>query len=189
MRTAMLGLSAVVLAFLAAIEDARAAEIVVGAGQSVQAAVESAPEGSEITLAPGTFDESITITKSLTLRGAGWAKTTVGPSRATSLTQKQKDEFFAALEAAGDPRERAKIAVALATRPTPPTLVVKSAKGVILRGIRFRGPSIGAAGSGLTNESLVSFDNSAGSIVDCAVVGPSMNGITIQGESDVKIER
>jgi hypothetical protein len=197
MRQATFWLSALALALalVVAVMDpvadgrATAAEIAVGAGQSVQAAVDAAPEGATITLAAGTFPESVTITKALTLQGAGWEKTTLGPDRAMPLTQKQKDEFFAALEATTNPDERVKLAVALATRQAPPSLSVKNAKGVVLRGIKVRGPVIGHAEGGLTNESLVLFDHATGSIRECAVVGPFMNGITIVGGSELTIEQ
>ena len=104
------------------------------------------------------------------------------------LTQQKKDEFFAALEATSDPQERAKIAVAFANRQPPPALTVKNAKGVVLRGIRFRGPATGDSRGVLSSESLVSFVNATGSMRECAIVGPFMNGVTILDGSDVQIE-
>jgi hypothetical protein len=172
MARAAIWTSIVMAAALTPAANGRPAGIVVGPGQSVQAAIDGAPQGAEITLPAGTFSESVTITKPLTLRGAGWEKTTIGPDRAMALTQKQKDEFFAALEATTNPRERTRIAVELATRQMPPTLIVKNSKDVILSGIRFRGHWIAGTGDSVTAESLVTFDNAAGSIVDCAVIGP-----------------
>jgi hypothetical protein len=191
MRQTTLWLSAIVAAVFPAVAPAgaTAADIAVGAGQSVQAAIDAAPEGATITLAAGTFPENLTITKSLTLQGAGWEETTIGPDRTMPLTQREKDEFFAALEAAGDPQERARIALALANRPASPTLSVKKAKGVVLRGIKFRGPPMGGPPEGITAASLVLFDDAAGSIRECAVVGPFMNGITILAGSELTIEK
>jgi hypothetical protein len=168
---------------------ATAEDIVVEVGRSVQAAVDNAPDGATITLAAGSFPETITITKSLTLRGAGWEKTMVGPDRMFPLTQREKDEFFAALEAARDPQERTRIALALATRQARPTLCVRKAKGVVLRGIKFRGPPMGGPPEGFTTDSLILFDNATGSISECAVVGPFMNGITLRGGSELTIEK
>ena len=104
------------------------------------------------------------------------------------LTQQKKDEFFAALEATSDGQERAKIAVAFANRQPPPALTVKNAKGAVLRGIRFRGPATGDSRGLLSSESPVSFVNATGSMRECAIVGPFMNGITILDGSDVQIE-
>ncbi|MEA2709191.1 MAG: hypothetical protein QOF78_1792 [Phycisphaerales bacterium] len=168
---------------------AAANEIAVAAGDSIQEAIDKAPEGATITLAAGVFPQSVTITKRLTLQGAGWEKTVVGAEKQASLTQKDKDEFFAALEATSNKEERARIAIAFATGQAKPTLVVKNAKDVVLRGIKLRGPPSGSADGGLTAESLLTFDNAAGTISGCAVVGPFMNGITVLGGSDVKIEK
>ncbi len=53
-----------------------AAETVeVKAGQSLQAAIDSAPAGAVLRLGEGTWQEDITITKSITLRGAGVRET------------------------------------------------------------------------------------------------------------------
>jgi nitrous oxidase accessory protein NosD len=187
MRQATLWLSAFVIAVSGA--AASAADILVGPGQSVQEALDKAPEGATITLAAGTFSESITITKSITLQGAGWEKTTIGPDKAMPATQKQKDAFFAALEAANDPQERTKIAVAFANRQAAPTLTVSHAKDVVLCGIKFREPPSGDASDGITSASLVAFDSSAALMSECAVVGPFMNGVTILAGSKIKIER
>jgi len=46
-------------------------------GQSIQAAVDAAPEGAVVQLAPGEWTEHVTIEKSLTLRGTGPEETTV----------------------------------------------------------------------------------------------------------------
>jgi nitrous oxidase accessory protein NosD len=189
MRPTRFWLWAAVATSFAPKANARAVEIVVRAEQSLQAAIDDAPEGAEIALDAGTFDESIIITKSLTLRGAGWERTSIGPGRVVPLTQRQKDDFFAALEASSDPKERTRLAIALANRQGSPALLVKKAKGVVLRGIRFRGPSIAEAGGHVTTESLVTFDDAGGSIRECAVVGPYMNGITLQAGSDVSVER
>jgi hypothetical protein len=168
---------------------AAATDIIVQAGMSVQAAIDAAPAGATITLPAGTFTESITITKPLTLQGAGWEKTTIGPDRPTPLTQKQKDDFFAALNAAKDQQERVRIAVTLATQSAPPALTVKNAKGVVLQGLRFHGPPTNSDGNRIGSESLITFDTASGTIRDCAVVGPYMNGVTILTGSEVKIEK
>lgn len=51
--------------------------IAVSPGDSIQSAIDSAPEGSVIILAAGTWIENITIEKSLTLRGAGPDRTII----------------------------------------------------------------------------------------------------------------
>jgi len=110
------------LGLLRSTSAAAPADIVVAAGQSVQEAIDKAPEGATIRLTAGAFKESITITKSLTLQGVGYEKTTIGPDSTALLTQQKKDDFFAALEATSEPEERARIAVAFVNRRLPRTL-------------------------------------------------------------------
>ncbi len=49
--------------------------ITVQPGESIQKAIDAAAEGAVICLTAGTWEDSVKITKSLTLRGAGWEKT------------------------------------------------------------------------------------------------------------------
>jgi TolA-binding protein len=71
-----------------------------------------------------------------------------------------------------------------------PTITVKGAKGVTIRGLRVRGSRTGNPGSVNTNETLVLFDGAAGATLsDSAIVGPFSNGVTITNGSDVHIEK
>lgn len=59
---------------------AGAATVTVSPGQSIQAAVDAAPPGSTIVVRPGTYRESVHVTKSgITLRGAGIGLTVLVP--------------------------------------------------------------------------------------------------------------
>lgn len=167
---------------------AAAQPIGVAPGESVQAAIDKAAEGATITLAEGVYPESITVTKPVTLVGAGWDKTTIGPDKAGAITQQQKDAFFEKLEATSDPNERARIAIELAASVQPPSLTVKDAAGVTIRGLRVRGPYSGNPGS--VNSTLVRFENATAAVMaECAVVGPSSNGVSIVNGSEVRIEK
>jgi beta-lactamase regulating signal transducer with metallopeptidase domain len=159
-------------------------------GESLQGAIDRAAEGATITLGEGVYADAITITKPITLVGAGCDKTTVGPETAGKLTQKQKDDFFKRLEGATDPEQRARIAVEFAVGMQSPSLTVKDAANVTIRGIRFRGPQSGNPGGVNPKETLVLFDNATGATMNgCAVVGPTSNGVSIVNGSDVRIEK
>jgi hypothetical protein len=190
MRQSKLWLWAIVMAVSGPFVEASAAaaDLIVRPGQSIQAAIDGAPEGATIVIAAGTYNEGIAITKPLTLQGAGWEKTAIGPVKTMPLTPKQKDEFFAALEATQDPQERAKIAVAFANRPPAPIISVSNAKGVVLRGIKFRGAPAGD-GESISAATVLTFENAGGAVSECAVLGPHDHGIRILRGSDVTIDK
>ena len=72
------GLVAGLLAVTAS--PASAATIIVGPGQSIQAAVDAAPPGSTILVRPGTYHETVTITRAgIRLQGSGANLTTILP--------------------------------------------------------------------------------------------------------------
>jgi nitrous oxidase accessory protein NosD len=55
--------------------EAQNCAVTVQPGQSIQQAINTVSEGALVCVASGTFTENITITKSLSLRGAGSAQT------------------------------------------------------------------------------------------------------------------
>jgi nitrous oxidase accessory protein NosD len=55
--------------------EAQNCVVTVQPGQSIQQAINTVSEGALVCVASGTFTENITITKSLSLRGAGSAQT------------------------------------------------------------------------------------------------------------------
>ena len=66
-------------------EEETSAAIHVAAGESIQAAIDAAAEGSTIALAEGVFRERIRVTKPLTLAGAGWDKTRLQPEGSVEI--------------------------------------------------------------------------------------------------------
>lgn len=74
------GIAAVGVASLAAALPAQARGIQVNAGESIQAAIDSAHPGDTIRVGPGVFQENLTITKSrIHVVGAGIGKTVLEP--------------------------------------------------------------------------------------------------------------
>lgn len=161
----------------------------VAPGQSLRAAIDQAAEGATITLDEGSYPERITITKPLTLIGAGWDKTVIGPEGVSAFTPQVEETFFDRIDATGDPEEEKRIWAETAALVAPPTLTVKDAKGVTLRGLRVRGPYAGG-GRIAGGHALVHFDNaSAATMTGCAVVGPFTTGVSIMNGSDVRVEK
>jgi hypothetical protein len=152
------------------------AEILVAPSQSLQAAIEACPPGSVIRLVAGVYSERITIEKPITLVGAGWDKTVIGPAGAKPPAPKETRD---ARDAGSVRAPRVLL---------EPTLLVRNTRDVELRGLRVRGPDSAADKGTLTEEALVVFDSAAVAVSECAGVGPSMNGISIRGASDVHLD-
>jgi hypothetical protein len=66
------------LAFALAASAVQAASFVVWPGQSLQAAIDAAAAGDNITVQTGTYNENITITKGIDIRGTGGAVLVTG---------------------------------------------------------------------------------------------------------------
>lgn len=66
------------LAFVLAASAVQAASFVVWPGQSLQAAIDAAAAGDNITVQTGTYNENLTITKGIDIRGTGGAVLVTG---------------------------------------------------------------------------------------------------------------
>src|SRR5687768_3610583 len=183
-------IAAVVL--MCAATSAAAAEITVAPGQSLQAAIDKAPHGATITLAAGVFDESVTINKPLTLRGAGWQKTALKPSkqRRGDRTQEEKLRFADELEATKDPERQMMLVRAYLNAAIRPTINVSgaAAKGVTLHGIKVHGVPTTLEENQQGADVVVEFrDHAQAKMIDCAVLGPGSNGVLVKDGADVEI--
>ncbi len=143
-------------------------------GASLQAAIDASEPGAVIRLAAGVYPERIKITKSLTLIGAGWEQTVIGPHDEPPAPRKSAEERRVS---------RAPSA------PIEPTLIVQGATNVVVRGVKFRGLHSGNREGGMSADGLVRLDAAGVTMQECAVLGPCMNGIEIRAGSDVTIER
>lgn len=164
-----------------------AGEIHVHAGESIQKAIDAAGTGATIHIDAGIFPEHLNITKSIILDGAGWDKTILKPGdHFTVHSNAEKIAFADQLEAAKNRNEQMRLVAEYLHESIAPTVMVQSAKEVTIRGLKISGiaPSK-STDSG--SECLVMFKNSGAKIIDCAILGPSNNGVIVTDDSDVQI--
>ena len=164
---------------------ARAADVTVGPGASVQRAIDAAADGATIRLAAGTYGGRVAIAKPLTLVGAGWDQTfiEVDTDAGPGHTDAEKISFATRLEAEHDPRAQMGLIRAYLSGGTAPTVTVRHAAGVTLSGLSVRGT---AGTSDHAVDALVRFEAATDArVVDCGLVGPAQDGIDVADGSDV----
>jgi nitrous oxidase accessory protein NosD len=76
----------IILSALALAQGLQAASFVVSPGQSIQSAINNATAGDNITIQTGNYNENLTISKGLDIRGAGGAVLVTGNLTITSVT-------------------------------------------------------------------------------------------------------
>ncbi|MBN1589741.1 MAG: right-handed parallel beta-helix repeat-containing protein [Pirellulales bacterium] len=157
--------------------------------KSIQKAVDAAPEGALIQIAPGSYDEQMTINKPLTLEGAGWDKTTLRwtDHGAPWDFAKSQAELLKRLQAVKSKEEQTEIVKeSQETAAKLSVLRVSNAQGVILRGMKISLPGTQAEGL-VASVSAVELQNAKACLADCAVVDCMGNGIRVADGSDVEI--
>lgn len=179
--------AACVLALTVLSQGADTADIHVRKGESIQKSIDAANPGATIHIDTGVFRERLKIDKPITLLGAGPDQTIIKPGDAVPHhTDAEKIAFADAVEKAPSDRQLRRIVSEYLGLQTAPTISVEGINGVILRGLKIQGVGPGKMpGSG--SESIVEFDHSQGQIIDCAIVGPSNDGIDIAAGSNVEI--
>ncbi len=164
---------------------ARADDVTVAAGASVQAAIDAAAAGATVRLPAGTVHERLTITRPVTLAGAGWDRTTIEADPTfKGHTDAEKLALGTQLDGAADEAAQEAVIREYTSRRVGPTVTVRAAH-VTLRGIGVRGV---AASGGPGVECLVRFDGATDArLVECGLVGPAGDGIDVVNASDVDV--
>jgi len=170
--------------------------VTVGPGESIQAAIDAAPEGATICLAQGVWEEHLAIRKSLTLRGAGAEETTIRGHRADTAVIRvhtpEDEEGMVVLEGLG---------VTGGSGMYGPGLLVEAASrvAVIDCGVFDNGFGIWLKGTAQATLSRTHvFDNAAtgiwladssrSTIADCTVSDNAFSGIWLTGEAQSVID-
>ncbi len=156
-------------------------------GEPLQAAIDAAAPGSVLKLAAGEWKEHVTISKPLTLEGAGWDKTIVRVEKPLrEPVQKAAQEIEPALRTATG-AEREKLLLRWRKEVSVPALFISAP--VILRGLRVQGFTPHGYNGTIESDTLVTVHRTRVVMEDCAVVGPYENGIAISENSAVEIRR
>ena len=155
---------------------ARADDVTVAAGGTVQQAIAAAPAGSTVHLPAGTFAGRLTIAKPSTLVEAGCDRTAlVADANPPGHTDAEKLALGTALDATADADAQGRAVQAYLARRVGPTLTIR-APHVTVRGLAVHGNP--AADDGGVS-ALVELDGVADAhLADAALVGPATDGST-----------
>ncbi len=162
--------------------------VVVRVGESIQKVIDAAEVGTIIEIEAGTFDERISITKSVTIKGAGWDKTILKPTTPTEaeILAARSEQQQTTIAAATQPNARA------ARRPVatiPPTITIESAQNVVISDLQIGGPTSLAEPGRVWGDVLFSVKQAGATIERCAIVGPFDNGVQVTDRSNVIIKQ
>lgn len=151
---------------------------------TVRAAMEAAKDGSVIEIGPGRFEAPLVIDKAVSIVGAGWTQTVIGPvdpkpgAPAEALREAERRFREARTE-----DERRQIRDEFRAAYEAPVVQIRSGQPVVLSGVRFSLPGVPPEGK-LLSTTVVQVQGGQVTLRDCAVVGSSGNGLTIgQGAS------
>ena len=150
-----------------------------GTYSTIQAAINAASDGAVIHIAPGRYAESLVVRKSVSLAGAGWDKTVIGPTQPwTGPSPEALLELERKMNEAKTDADRTRHREEAKEQFFKPVLRLQGAKGVRLAGIKFTLPGVAPEGR-LLDITVVEARNTEATITDCAVVGSPGNGIVI----------
>ena len=154
--------------------------------KSIQAAIATAGPGTVVEVAAGTWREDITISRPITLKGAGWNRTIVElPGNTESTVEAMWDRIIRGLEAM-TPEERKQKARSLMKLPVNQPLRIADAKGVTVSNIGFHWAGPRSINPHVIQQ-LAQITNSTARLEGVAIVGSVEDGLLTHGNSDVTL--
>lgn len=164
--------------------------------KSVQEAIDAAQPGSVIRVAPGTYRDNILIDKPLRLEGAGWENTIITPREVSPQSpkelSKQLEDILRGAKTAKTNEEKQQAYTKFQqlqekmNQFSKPTLLVRDAQNVDIRGLKFTLIPADGQGQSLA-QAVVEFQNATGTMERCVVIGSLKEGIRIGSGAKVQV--
>ncbi|QDU36115.1 hypothetical protein Mal4_03980 [Maioricimonas rarisocia] len=155
---------------------------------TIQDAIDAAGPGTVIRIGPGEFREVLTISKPVTLEGAGWDRT-----RIVSVADENLELTPDVMHALGrilrevDAQTQAKVREAvIKVYGARPTIRVSEARDVTLRGLGILRSEEVRKG-GFTGDAAVDVEDSSVVVEDCAILESPGTGLAARGESHLAV--
>jgi hypothetical protein len=150
-----------------------------GTHATIQSAIDAAKDGAVIQVGPGRFEAPVVINKAVSIIGAGWSQTVIGPlqPRPGASAEVQRD-FERRFREARTDAERRQLREEFAAAYEAPVVQIRSNRPVVLAGIRFTLPGVPPEGR-LLSTTVVQVEGGQVTLNECAIVGSSGNGLSI----------
>lgn len=158
---------------------------------SIQTAIDAAPAGATIRIAPGVYREQLTVDKAVTLIGAGWERSAVvSQLNATEQLTKLQQEMVRRIRKATSDEQRRAIEVEGRARAQQlaglQTLLVLKTDGVAIQGLTLSAPGVPMEGRSVPMP-IVKFSQARVRMSECMVIDSPGDGIHVLDESRAEI--
>ncbi len=151
-----------------------------GTHASIQAALDAAPTNAVIRVAPGRFAETLLITNSVTLVGANWNTTVIGPLTPTSgPTPADLQELERRFRETATDEERTRLRLEAQERFFKPVVRIANGASVQFENLKLTQPGSAPDGK-LLDATVVEVRDGTVSFRDCAIVGSPGNGLILR---------
>jgi tRNA A-37 threonylcarbamoyl transferase component Bud32 len=171
------------------VREASVAQDGSGTHGSIQAALDAVNEGGVVRIGPGRYPERLLIAKSVSLVGAGWDQTVIGPTEVwTGPTAEEAQGMERSFRAAQTSAERDRLRAEAQARFFQPVVRVEGSGPVRFEGLKFTQPGIAPEGKLLDLTVVEVLAGGEMTLAACAVVGSPGNGLTLADGARVRVE-
>jgi len=153
---------------------------------AIQTLIDEAASGSVVHIPAGTYDECVSITKPVTLKGDGWEKTTIRQLAADEPLDASA-QLDRRLRSASSSAERVRLSSEFRDRYRRPAILVSETGPVSISGIKVIGCS-GGDKDRLFDDTAIELRGSQVEISQCAVLRSRGCGIMVLDGSKAKIQ-